>query len=68
MSDECKKKETEWFEEEEFSSAAERHHIIMAEGSRFFRRLTWGCLSLIVLLIGFFIFLLNTKSQYWRYP
>lgn len=58
----------EWFEEEEFSSAAERHSIIMAEGARFFRRLAWGCFSLIVVIVGFIIFMLTTKSQYWRYP
>lgn len=43
-------------EEEDYTSAAERHSQIMAEGAIFFRRLAWGVIGTIVIIVGTIIF------------
>lgn len=55
-------------EESDFSSAAERHHQIMVDGTRFFRHLFFGCLSSVVLIAGTVIFFLFRYHPFWRYP
>lgn len=45
-------------EEADYWNASERHSQTMAEGSRFFRRLGWGIVGVVVVVCGFIIFLI----------
>lgn len=56
------------FNNDDLESVAERHSQIMAEGRRFFSRLFYGCLMVIILIVGFIIFFFFKQSQFWRYP
>jgi len=54
-------------EDTDFVTAAERHHQIMEEGNRFFRRLLIGIIFGVVLACGIGIYLL-TQHPFWKYP
>lgn len=68
------KKPTEsysFFDDKDAISASERHSRIMAEGDAIFKvikRLFYGCLMIIVVIVGFLIFMYNSRSEFWRYP
>lgn len=48
-------------EEESYLAVSERHHQIMEEGTRFFRKLFYFVIGAVTLIVGFIIFL------FWRY-
>jgi lipopolysaccharide/colanic/teichoic acid biosynthesis glycosyltransferase len=59
------------FDDDDMVSMSERHHQIMEELSMYykiFKRLFYGCLMIIVLVVGFLIFMFYNKSEFWRYP
>lgn len=59
------------FDDSDVDSMAERHHQIMEEGEliyKYFKRFFYGCLMIIVLVVGFLIFMFYNKTEFWRYP
>jgi flagellar biosynthesis/type III secretory pathway M-ring protein FliF/YscJ len=59
------------FDDTDNASSAERHHQIMEEAEmiyKFIKRAFYGCLMIVVLIVGFLIFMYNNKSEFWRYP
>jgi hypothetical protein len=55
-------------EDDEYLTVSERHHQLMMDGERFFRRLFWGCMGIVVLVVGTVIFLLFKFHPFWKYP